>query len=144
MDTIFGIKQIQKKLTCPVVTLGVFDGVHSGHQKVIQETIDLANKKNGESIILTFDRHPKSVLSQTQQSCITSLEHRLVLFEQLGMQMGERPTIAAETVAAAVERDYISSGCVKVGEQLPRVRDFAQIYSVSPATVSSALPEASN
>jgi len=58
LDTIFGIKQIQKKLTCPVVTLGVFDGVHSGHQKVIQETIDLANKKNGESIILTFDRHP--------------------------------------------------------------------------------------
>ena len=85
MDTIFGIKQIQKKLTWPVVTLGVFDGVHLGHQKVIQETINLANKENGESIILTFDRHPKSFLSQTQQSCITSLEHRLVLFEQLGV-----------------------------------------------------------
>ncbi len=87
MDTIFGIKQIQKKLTCPVVTLGVFDGVHSGHQKVIQKTINLANKKNGKSIILTFDRHPKSFLSQTQQSCITSLEHRLVLFEQLGVDL---------------------------------------------------------
>ena len=84
MDTIFGIKQIQKKLTWPVVTLGVFDGVHIGHQKVIQKTINLANKKNGKAIILTFDRHPKSFLSQTQQSCITSLEHRLVLFEQLG------------------------------------------------------------
>ncbi|MCR4289238.1 MAG: bifunctional riboflavin kinase/FAD synthetase [Candidatus Scalindua sp.] len=87
MDTIFGIKQIQKKLTCPVVTLGVFDGVHSGHQKIIQKTINLAIKKNGESIILTFDRRPKSVLSQTQQSCITSLEHRLVLFEQLGVDI---------------------------------------------------------
>jgi riboflavin kinase/FMN adenylyltransferase len=87
LDTIFGIKQIQKKLAWPVVTLGVFDGVHSGHQKVIHKTINLASKKNGESIILTFDRHPKSVLSQTQQDCITSLEHRLVLFEQLGVDI---------------------------------------------------------
>ncbi len=87
MDTIFGIKQIQKKLTYPVVTLGVFDGVHSGHQKVIQKARELASEKNGESIILTFDRHPKNFLSRTQQSCITSLEHRLVLFEQLGVDI---------------------------------------------------------
>ena len=87
MDTIFGIKKIQKEFVWPVVTLGVFDGVHLGHQKVIQKTINLANNKNGESIILTFDRHPKSFLSQTQQSCITSLEHRLLLFEQLGVDM---------------------------------------------------------
>jgi len=79
LETIFGIKQIQKKLTSSVVTLGVFDGVHLGHQEVIKKTINLANERNGESVILTFDRHPKSVLSQTQQSCITSLEHRLVL-----------------------------------------------------------------
>ena len=87
LDTIFGIKTIQKKFVWPVVTLGVFDGVHLGHQKVIQKTINLAKNKNGESIILTFDRHPKSFLSQTQQSCITSLEHRLVLFKQLGVDM---------------------------------------------------------
>ncbi len=82
MDTIFGIKKLRKEFVWPVVTLGVFDGVHIGHQNVIQKTINLANDKNGESIILTFDRHPKSFLSKTQQSCITSLEHRLVLFEQ--------------------------------------------------------------
>jgi riboflavin kinase/FMN adenylyltransferase len=87
LDKIFGIKKIQKGFVWPVVTLGVFDGVHLGHQKVIQKTINLANNKNGESIIVTFDRHPKSFLSQTQQSCITSLEHRLVLFEQLGVDI---------------------------------------------------------
>ncbi len=87
MDTIFGIKQIQKKLTNPVVTLGVFDGVHSGHQDVIQKTINLASKRSGKSVIITFDRHPKSILTQTRQSCITSLEHRLVLFEQLGVDL---------------------------------------------------------
>ncbi len=87
MDKIFGIKKIQKGFVWPVVTLGVFDGVHLGHQKIIQKTINLANNKNGESIILTFDRNPKSFLSQTQQSCLTSLEHRVVLFEQLGVDI---------------------------------------------------------
>ncbi len=87
METIFGIEKIQNKFVSPVVTLGVFDGVHLGHQKVIQETINLANGKSGESVILTFDRHPKSFISQTQQTCITSLEHRLVLFEQLGVDV---------------------------------------------------------
>ncbi len=84
---IFGIKQLQKKLIYPVITLGMFDGVHSGHQKVIQETINLASSKSGESVVLTFDRRPKDFLLQTQRSCITSLEHRLVLFEQLGVDL---------------------------------------------------------
>ncbi len=87
MDTIFGIKKLQRRLTWPVVTLGVLDGVHLGHQKVIKKAVSLANKKNGESIVLTFDRHPKSFLLKKPQSCITSLEHRLVLFEQLGVSI---------------------------------------------------------
>ncbi|MFQ5962845.1 MAG: bifunctional riboflavin kinase/FAD synthetase [Candidatus Scalinduaceae bacterium] len=87
MDTILGIKKLQKKLIWPVVTLGVFDGVHLGHQRVIEKTVNLANKKKGESIVLTFGRHPRSILSKEPQSCITSLEHRLVLFEQLGVDI---------------------------------------------------------
>ncbi|MFQ5715112.1 MAG: bifunctional riboflavin kinase/FAD synthetase [Candidatus Scalinduaceae bacterium] len=87
METIFGIRKLQRKLTWPVVTLGMFDGVHLGHQKVIEKIVSLANKKNGESIVLTFDRHPRSFLSKKPQSCITSLEHRLVLFERLGVDI---------------------------------------------------------
>ncbi len=87
MDTIFGIRKLGRRLTWPVVTLGMFDGVHLGHQKVIEKIVSLANKTNGESIVLTFDRHPRSFLSKKPQSCITSLEHRLVLFERLGVDI---------------------------------------------------------
>ena len=87
MDKIFGIKKLQRGLSWPVVTLGMFDGVHLGHQKVIEKIVNLANKKNGRSIVLTFDRHPGSFLSKKPQSCITSLEHRLVLFERLGVDI---------------------------------------------------------
>jgi riboflavin kinase/FMN adenylyltransferase len=123
LDTVFGInKKIEKKLNWPVVTLGVFDGVHLGHQKVIQETINLANKKNGESIILTFGRHPKSFLSQKQQSCITSLEHRLVLFEQLGVDISivlkfdeKIAEISAEDFIAKIIHEWLGAKVVVLG-----------------------------
>ena len=122
MDTISGIKKIEKKLNWPVVTLGVFDGVHLGHQKVIRKTIDLANKENGESIILTFDRHPKNFLLQKQQSCITSLEHRLVLFEQLGVDISivlefdkKIAEVSAEDFIAKIIHEWLGAKVVVLG-----------------------------
>ena len=87
MDTVFGIRELPKRFTHPVVTLGMFDGVHLGHQKVIQEIIGTANTQGGGSIVVTFDRHPRSYVLKNSQSCITSLEHRLVLFKRLGVDI---------------------------------------------------------
>jgi len=122
LDTISGIKRIERKLAWPVVTLGVFDGVHLGHQEVIKKTINLANKENGESIILTFDRHPKSFLSQRQQSCITSLEHKLVLFEQLGVDISvvlkfsrEIAEISAEDFITKIIHEWLGARAVVLG-----------------------------
>ena len=77
----------EEHLHNPVVTLGTFDGVHRGHQAVIGATVEWAGQVGGESAIITFDRHPRSVLAghKDWQGCITSLEHRLVLFEQAGV-----------------------------------------------------------
>ncbi len=46
----------------PVVTIGTFDGVHLGHQKIIQRLNDSAKEINGESVLLTFYPHPRMVL----------------------------------------------------------------------------------
>ncbi len=69
----------------PVVTLGTFDGVHRGHQRVIETAVEWAREIGGESAVITFDRHPRSVLDISWQGCITSLEHRLLLFERNGL-----------------------------------------------------------
>jgi len=67
----------------PVVTIGTFDGVHVGHQKIIQQLIEEADKLNGESVLLTFYPHPRMVLFpenhglqllQTQSEKLKSLE----------------------------------------------------------------------
>lgn len=85
MEKIYGIKELTRKIYNPVVTLGMFDGVHRGHQKIIKSVRHYASEKKGESVIITFDRHPKSLLENRTPSFITSLEHRLVLFERLGV-----------------------------------------------------------
>ena len=62
------------------VALGTFDGVHLGHQKVIEETRDSGLR----STIVTFDPHPRVVFGN-QVELISSLERRLELLEELGV-----------------------------------------------------------
>jgi riboflavin kinase/FMN adenylyltransferase len=46
----------------PVVTIGTFDGVHLGHQKILQTLLEEARSVDGESVLLTFYPHPRMVL----------------------------------------------------------------------------------
>lgn len=85
LETIYGIKELARKIHNPVATLGVFDGVHRGHQKIIETVKQHAGREKGESVVITFDRHPKNVIESRPPSFITTLEHRLVLFERLGV-----------------------------------------------------------
>lgn len=50
------------KIPNPILTIGTFDGVHLGHQKIIQQLNDVANKEGGESVLFTFYPHPRMVL----------------------------------------------------------------------------------
>lgn len=51
-----------------VVTIGTFDGVHLGHQHIIRELCQVASDIGGESVIITFDPHPREVLSAQPDS----------------------------------------------------------------------------
>ena len=46
-----------------VITIGTFDGVHSGHQQIINTLKDAAAAAGGESIIITFHPHPRKIIS---------------------------------------------------------------------------------
>lgn len=51
-----------KKIPNAVVTIGTFDGVHIGHQKIISRLQEVAHKNGGETVILTFFPHPRMIL----------------------------------------------------------------------------------
>ena len=61
----------------PVVTVGIFDGVHMGHKYIIERLIEGARDRNGESILVTLWPHPRELLSQSEEvKLITSLEEK--------------------------------------------------------------------
>ncbi|MBT6005078.1 MAG: FAD synthetase family protein, partial [Prolixibacteraceae bacterium] len=71
----------------PVVTIGTFDGVHLGHQKVIARLKDFAKKYNGETVIFTFYPHPRQITSpnETNLRLLTTLEEKKQLLAASGI-----------------------------------------------------------
>ena len=79
------IKKFEAKR--PVVTIGTFDGVHLGHQKVISRLKNFASKYNGETVIFTFYPHPRRIISpnETNLRLLTTLEEKKQLFAASGI-----------------------------------------------------------
>lgn len=71
----------------PVLTIGTFDGVHLGHRKIIDRLRRIAAETGGESVIFTFDPHPRKVVSpeETNLRLLTTLDEKIELFEQSGI-----------------------------------------------------------
>ncbi len=71
----------------PVVTMGTFDGVHVGHRKILQQLIKSAKKEGGESVVITFDPHPRLVLGMDagKLKFINTRKERTVLLDKLGI-----------------------------------------------------------
>ena len=69
------------------IALGYFDGVHTGHQHVINKAIEIAQEKGLKSAVMTFDPHPVTVLKNVELTdyLITTLDEKITLFEQLGV-----------------------------------------------------------
>ncbi|MFV1958391.1 MAG: riboflavin biosynthesis protein RibF [Planctomycetota bacterium] len=70
----------------PVVTVGVFDGMHRGHRHLVETLIAMAARLDGESVVLTFDTHPRAVIEGAAPRRLLSLPHRLLLLERLGVE----------------------------------------------------------
>ncbi len=70
-----------------VVTIGTFDGVHRAHQSIINAIVDLAHAKKCESILITFEPHPRSVVypKNDELRLLTSLEEKLALLQQTAL-----------------------------------------------------------
>lgn len=107
-----------------VVTIGVYDGVHLGHQAVIAQVRELAAERGARSAVLTFDRHPAVIVRpESAPLLLTDPEHRLELFAETGIdaavvlafdavRAAERPEEFAERVLV----DCLRATAVVVGE----------------------------
>lgn len=69
-----------------VLTVGVFDGVHLGHFVVLRRVVERASQERQEPVVVTFAGHPKELLTGHAPPTVTSLDHRLLLFERIGIR----------------------------------------------------------
>ncbi len=67
------------------VAIGVFDGVHRGHKRILEDAVRRARRRGLRSTVVTFDPHPSRVLGGKKDAAILSLPHRLRFFEALGL-----------------------------------------------------------
>ena len=70
------------------LTIGTFDGVHIGHQSIIKELNRMSKLEKGESVLLTFDPHPRHVLFPEDHGLklLTTIDERLDLLKDYGLQ----------------------------------------------------------
>jgi riboflavin kinase / FMN adenylyltransferase len=70
-----------------VVTSGTFDGVHLGHQKILRRLQELATRKQGETVLLTYWPHPRLILQPDDKSLrlLTTLSEKVKLLEEMGV-----------------------------------------------------------
>ena len=70
----------------PAVTLGSFDGVHTGHRRILDSLIAESKRIGGQSVVITFDPHPRQVIFPEQKmELLTSLDEKAEVLERLGI-----------------------------------------------------------
>lgn len=76
------------KIPHPVLTIGTFDGVHLGHQKIINQLNEVAKKTGGESVLFTFYPHPRMVLFPDSHGLqlIQTQEEKQEKLKRIGLQ----------------------------------------------------------
>lgn len=85
MKVHYGIETC-KEINNPVVTVGTFDGVHYGHQKIIVRLQKIAQNCNGESVLLTFDPHPRKILFKDKKiKLINTIKEKIKILSNLGL-----------------------------------------------------------
>lgn len=85
MRVLRSLKEVTAPLPAPALTIGNFDGIHAGHQRILASVSEEARAAGGASVAMTFHPHPAHVLGREAPPLLTTLEQRLRLLEENGI-----------------------------------------------------------
>jgi len=87
MEILRSIPELERLRGPLFLAIGVFDGVHRGHQAVISTSADHAAASNGTPVVVTFDPHPEKVLRpQAAPHLLSATQHKIALIRALGVE----------------------------------------------------------
>lgn len=84
MKRVFGLEAIERE-DDSFVTVGTFDGVHIGHQAILHYLMERAEAGGGQSVVVSFDPHPRTVINQKAVPLLTTIEERAEILDSLGL-----------------------------------------------------------
>jgi riboflavin kinase / FMN adenylyltransferase len=88
MEIVHGYRELARKLESPAVALGNFDGVHCGHQALIDAAVASARAAGGDAVVYTFEPHPARVLApKLAPALLTTPERKLELIAARGVDV---------------------------------------------------------
>lgn len=88
MDIIIGIEAFNRSYSNTVLTIGNYDGVHLGHQKILSMVLQKAQEIKGTSMVMTFDPHPVKVLAPERDiKLLTTSEEKAKLIKAIGIDV---------------------------------------------------------
>ncbi len=108
----------------PIVTLGTYDGVHMGHQAIIRKLVKRAKEQNKESVLFTFEPHPRMVLNPQNHGLqlIDNLQDKLRKLSELGLDTvilfpfsKEFAQLSAEEFVKQILVDQLSLSEIHIG-----------------------------
>ncbi|MBP7950132.1 MAG: bifunctional riboflavin kinase/FAD synthetase [Verrucomicrobiales bacterium] len=105
------------------LAIGVFDGIHLGHQEVIRQASQAAEATDGTAVVATFDPHPLRVLRpESVPRILTSTRHKEIILERLGIRhlleiafTAEFAALSAESFVALLHKHCQPLGSISVG-----------------------------
>lgn len=123
MQVHLGVELLKPEWTKAITSIGTFDGVHLGHQKVISTAVERANREELPCIVVTFDRHPNVILNPSKApKPIASLKMNLEQFQSLGVGLvvvlpfnAWLSRMSAQEFFQSILVEKLRSSCVVVG-----------------------------
>jgi riboflavin kinase/FMN adenylyltransferase len=114
MEILRAIPELQRLRGPLLLAIGVFDGVHRGHQAVISTSASHAESSNGTPVVVTFDPHPEKVLRPAAAPhLLTATQHKIALIRDLGVAhllvISFDKTFAATSPESFVEQLVVNS-----------------------------------
>ena len=112
-----------KKLTNGIATIGIFDGVHIGHKKILQSIVNESIKCNGESVVITFWPHPRIVLANDRSlKLLNTIDEKIALIKDAGIDhliiipfTNEFAETSAESFSKNILADKIGTKLLFIG-----------------------------
>jgi len=161
LKVFYGIQSIKKIKKMTAIGMGVFDGLHLGHRKVLRNLSDYAKKMSYKSLVITFEPHPEKIWNKEPIYYINSLQQRLELIAKMNIDyclvinfshsfalleaedfilkvLKEKLNLGAMVVSEDYRFGYKAKGTSKLLDKLSRKYDF-KLKVIKPLKISGEI-----